>query len=121
MPTDAKGKYHMNAQRAMASDKHGGIGTAVTHKGSFPKGGADSPEHDSTAAASPHQAIHDGLRAAQAEHGGKHMHISHDGMGGMQSHHVGEDGEPQGPHDHVNLEALKQHMDQFFSEEGNEY
>ena len=49
----------------------------------------------------------------------KHMHIEHDGMA-PKSHQVGEDGEPEGPHDHANMEALKQHMDQFLSEEENE-
>jgi hypothetical protein len=49
----------------------------------------------------------------------KHMHVHHDGEA-MTTHHVGEDGMVQGPHDHENLEALKDHMDQFLDEEGHE-
>ena len=49
----------------------------------------------------------------------KHMHVQHDGVEHV-SHHVGEDGEVQGPHSHENMEALKQHMDQFLNEEENE-
>ena len=62
------------------------------------------------------------MMEAAAEHpiGGKHMHVHQDHMGKLTSHHVGEDGEVQGPHEHGNLEALKQHMSQFFDEEGQE-
>lgn len=79
-----------------------------------------APKHEVEHEAAPHAGIHEGLRKAHAEHGGKHMHIHHDGMGGIQSHHIGEDGEPQGPHDHANIEALKEHMGQFLDEEGAE-
>jgi hypothetical protein len=118
MPTDKKGKFHMGTQRAMASDKHeGGMGAPMSSKGLPPQEHAAPPEqHQQAAEGHP---IHAGLRAAHAGDGGKHMHVSHDGFS-LQSHHVGEDGQPQGPHDHENLEALKQHMDQFFSEEGQE-
>ena len=74
----------------------------------------DQPEGDHMHAAA------EALHAAEPE--SKHMIVSHDGYG-MKSHGIHEDGthEPeQGSHDHENIEALKQHMGQFFDEEENE-
>jgi hypothetical protein len=59
------------------------------------------------------------LKAMHAEMGGKHMHV-HQHEGGLTSHHVGEDGKVEGPHDHENTEALKEHMGKFFDEEEHE-
>ena len=56
------------------------------------------------------------LKAMHAEHGGKMM-LAHHHEGGITSHHVGEDGKVEGPHDHENTEALKEHMGKFFDEE----
>ena len=58
----------------------------------------------------------------EADPSSKHMIISHDGYG-VKSHGIDEQGkhEPeQGAHDHENIEALKQHMGQFFDEEEHE-
>lgn len=123
MPKDSKGNFHMSAQRAMAADKSGALGSAMKAKHKAPDGvGAmdQMEEHDGGGDAE-HQGIHDGLRAAQAEHGGKHMHVHHGDDGKLQSHHIGHDGETQGPHDHANIEALKDHMDKFLGEEENEW
>ena len=64
--------------------------------------------------------VHEHLAAMHAKMGGKHMHVHSDGMGPLTSHHIGEDGKMEGPHDHENMEALKDHMSQFFNEEEHE-
>lgn len=49
---------------------------------------------------------------------GMHHHTHSDGMGGGHTVHTSEHGgEPQGPHDHDNLESVKQGLDKFFGEE----
>lgn len=55
----------------------------------------------------------------EAEPGSKHAVVSHDGYG-MTSHTVDENGEHSGPHDHANIEELKQHLGKFFNEEEGE-
>lgn len=106
MPTDKTGRFHLNPQRAHAADK-------AAEKP--PMHGTEAPPMEEA----PADSTHEHLAALHAEKGGKHMHVHHDGMS-ITSHHVGDDGEVQGPHEHENLEALKQHMDQFFDEEGAE-
>lgn len=64
--------------------------------------------------------IHEHLAKIHAESGGKHMHVSGSGDGGYTSHQIGDSGQPEGPHDHENLEALKDHIDKFFTEEEGE-
>lgn len=59
------------------------------------------------------------LAALHAKMGGKHMHVQSDGAS-YTSHQVGEDGKVEGPHDHENLEVLKEAMNQFFTEEEQE-
>ena len=67
-----------------------------------------------------HPTIHHATAHLAHHHeGGAHMHIHHDGSK-MSSSHVAEDGEVQGPHDHANIEALKEHLGKFFGEEENE-
>ncbi len=52
---------------------------------------------------------------------GQHHHTHSDGMGGGHTVHTSSHGEePEGPHDHENLESVKNGMDQFFNEEENE-
>ena len=58
--------------------------------------------------------------ASMHDPGGKHMHISSDGMGGYRSSHVGEDGQPQGPDEHPDLASLTSHMQQVLDDEGAE-
>lgn len=62
-----------------------------------------------------HALVHIGHHHA----GGMHMHAHHDG-GGITSHHAAEDGEVQGPHQHPDVEALKEHLGKFFGEEQQE-
>lgn len=59
------------------------------------------------------------LKQMQGTHGGKHMHIADNG-GSLTTHHVGEDGKIQGPHDHPDMESVKNHADQVFDEGGNQ-
>ena len=111
MPKDKSGKFHLNSQRAHAADRASEGGKAPMHSTEAPPmQGAEEHEPGS---------VHEHLAAMHAESGGKHMHVHHDGMS-FTTHHVGDDGEVQGPHDHQNLEELKAHMDQFFDEEGQE-
>ena len=146
MPKDSSGGFHLNYQRAHAADrmkenpmgsakpKMGGsavaehepkmegegqsMGHITIHKGEG--GGYSTETHDGEKMEHPtlgHALMH---AANHHEPDSKHMHVKDDSMGGMESHHVGEDGEVQGPHSHENIEALKQHMDQFLNEEGHE-
>ena len=113
MPTDKSGKYHFNTQRANAADKF---------NASKPKADDPPASHGDTPAP---EAKDDGdvashLSALHAATGGKHIHVHDDGLGSITSHQVGEDGEVQGPHSHDDIEALKQHVHQFLSEEGGE-
>jgi hypothetical protein len=63
--------------------------------------------------------IHAVQAAHDAEPTGKHLMVHHDGLA-IRSHGIHEDGTHDGPHDHENLEALKDHMGKFFDEEENE-
>ena len=76
--------------------------------------------HDGESVDHPH--IGHALAHMAGKHGGgaKHMNVHENGMGGHTSHHVGEDGQAQGPHDHDNIESLKDHLGKFFDEEENE-
>jgi hypothetical protein len=140
VPTDKKGKFHLNIQRAHAADRAGETKHTPLHEPGAPKMDGADGEHESMAHTTLHDhgdgtfhtEGHDGERVDHphighalmhmaAKHSdGKHMHVHHDGEQ-LTSHHVGEDKEVQGPHDHENLEALKDHMDQFFDEEGHEW
>lgn len=138
MPRDSKGNFHMNAQRAAAAEKMPvkPKPVAITHsavrESDGMEGGSHTTLHDHGDGTF-HTEGHDGehtehphighaLMHMAAKHGGggKHMHVHSDGMGTHTTHHTGEDGQVEGPHDHENMEALKQHMDQFLGEEENE-
>lgn len=112
MPTDKSGKYHFNTQRANAADKFNESKPKLEPPAAH--GDTPAPEAKDDGDVASH------LSALHAASGGKHIHVHDDGLGTITSHHVGEDGEVQGPHNHENIEALKQHMDQFLNEEGGE-
>lgn len=147
MPLDNKGKFHNSIQRAMASNKAqtgvasreargarviAGLGknggtedTASAHQngghtihpngdGTFYSVSADGERMDHPSAG--HAAVH-----FLSKHGedGKHMAVSSDGYE-HTSHHAESGAEVQGPHSHDNIEALKEHMNQFFDEEAAE-
>jgi hypothetical protein len=51
----------------------------------------------------------------------KHMHISHDGLS-LKSHGINEAGEHDGPHEHDDVEGVKNHVDSMMgnSEDGDD-
>lgn len=112
MPKDKAGKFHLNKQKAMASDK-----MPAKPSPAPPMDDISAPPMDAGPVASP---AHDALVSIHASGGGKHAMVSGDGMGGHQMHTVGEDGQTDGPHDFDNLETLKQALEQFFTEEEQE-
>jgi len=108
MPLDSTGTYRHNDQSAR-------LHSAKPEKPLAPKGTPEEkPEPEE------HDAIHEHLKQRHAETGNAHSHIEHHADGSHTSHHIDESGEVSGPHDHENLEALKQHMDQFANEEEGE-
>lgn len=112
MPLDKSGKFHLGLQRAHAADR------AATKPA--PMKPADKPAANDTAEPADADPVRSHLESMHARDGGKHMQISRDEMGGYKSHHVGEDGEVEGPHDHANIEELKRTMNHFFDEEAGE-
>lgn len=107
MPTDKSGKFHMNTQRAMAADKAPSKHRPVGAEGDLGMG----PPSDKSRSDSP-SPVHEHLSAMHQAMGGKHMHVHSDGSGMHTTHHVGEDGQVQGPHEHPDMEAVKAHMEQ---------
>ena len=113
MPNNKAGKYFMNPAHARAADSRPAMPKAPPAEPKMPappmppEGGEEHIGHKLMTEAAAHP------------DGGKHMHVHHDGAK-FTTHHVGEDGEVQGPHDHENLESLKDHMAQFFDEEEHE-
>lgn len=59
------------------------------------------------------------LSQMHAQHGGKHMHIHHDG-GTITTHHVGEDGKVEGPHDHPDMDSVREHMSKVMGDGDND-
>ena len=107
MPLDKKGKYHLNSQLASSKDKMDGAPPPKEGEPDMappaPAGGV--PEH---------------LKAMHAEMGGGKAILAHSDGISHTTHQIGDSGEVEGPHDHENIEALKQHMNQFLSEEEQE-
>ena len=115
MPTNKAGKHFMNPAHAKASDAR----TAMPKPPPPEHPMVKPPEPEVPVGESPHIGHQLMQQASESPEGGKHMHVHHDGMK-YTTHHVGEDGEVQGPHEHGNMEALKDHMAQFFDEEEHE-
>lgn len=108
MPKDKAGKFHLNSQKAAASDK---MATKAEPKAlPLEQSPAAPTSQDSAISGSPA----DHLTAMHAESGGTHMHVHDDGMGMITSHHIGEGGQVEGPHEHPDHEALKEHMGRVF-------
>jgi hypothetical protein len=78
------------------------------------------PEPERDGGEDHHGEIHAHLQSMHEQTGHAHSHVEHHGDGRHTSHHIDEHGEVSGPHDHENLEALKNHFDQFTNEEGKE-
>lgn len=112
MPKDKGGKFHFSQQQASHADK-GSMGKPT------PSPMKEAPtEKPMDGGGEDH--IGKSLMEQASADGGKHMYVKAHDMGGYTSHHVGHDGNVEGPHDHENMDALKNHMSQFFDEEGAE-
>lgn len=109
MPLDKAGKFHNSIQRAMASDKAGMPPGAPKLK---------KPPAAMAIAEPPPSPAAEHLRDLQAEMGGRHMHVHQGPDGALTSHQISDGGDVEGPHNHENLDALKESMDQFLEEEG---
>ena len=141
MPTDKSGKYHLNTQRMHAHEKSqgaskpmGGEKAPMPKEPMEPKGEGESQGHTTLhdhGDGSFHTEGHDGekiehphighaLAHMGAKHaGGSHMHIHHDGMS-HTTNHAHEDGQVEGPHQHGDVEALKEHVGNIFGDGGEE-
>lgn len=121
MPKDSKGNFHLNSQRAMAADKMPGKPRALA-AGMKKPGAAPMDKPDMSDGLKPDgmggdDSTADHMTAMHGEKGGGTMMVHHsDGMGTHTTHHMGEDGQPQGPHEHPDLESVKQHMEKVFNE-----
>lgn len=107
MPKDQAGKFHLNSQRAAASDKNVGF-----------KPGAAATESKEPPAAHGGNSPHEMLSKLHAESGGKHMHIHSHGLG-HTTHHIGEDGQACGPDEHGSDEELSQHIGSVMGDGGS--
>lgn len=109
MPMDKKGKFHLNTQRAMASD--------AMPESSMPGAKGVNVHAQSESDGGEAQESMDHLAALHGAHGGTHMHIMSHGDGTMTTHHMNEDGSQEGPHEHGDVEAMKDHIHQVFGGE----
>jgi hypothetical protein len=117
-----KGPEHQPGHKApMASsggqDAGGGASTTLHDHGdgSYHTEGSDGEKVE-------HPHIGDALMHMAGKHSdGEHMHAHKGEDGSLTSHHVGEDKQVQGPHNHQNIEALKDHMGKFLDEEEGEW
>ena len=107
MPIDKKGKFHLNSQMASSADKMSGPPPA--------QGGEPN-----MAPSQPSGGVPDHLKAMHAELGGGKAIVAHSDGISHTTHQIGESGEVEGPHDHENIEALKDHMTRFLDEEEGE-
>ena len=99
---------------------HDGGTEATSHLISHGDGTHTIQHEDGSETQHPH--IGHALMALGSRHsGGMHHHTHHDGMGGgFTTHHAAHGGEPEGPHEHENLDSVKDGMSQFFGEEEHE-
>ena len=141
MAMDAAGRHRPNPQIARHYDHMAGAGRQAPMPGK-PPGGDKEPmpgeEKESMGSVTVHDhgdgTMHseheDGSRVEHphvthmaahlmAHHapGDKHMAMSHDGVD-MKDSHADEGGMVDGPHDHPDIEALKQHVGEHMDGEG---
>jgi hypothetical protein len=110
------------SDQAAGSTSAGEPGADTQHSELYmhPDGSAQSVTSDGVK--TEHPSLHHAAVHIMAHHapGEKHMALHHDGGSTVTTHHHSGGAEGvQGPHEHdaANLEGLKQHMDQFLSEE----
>lgn len=92
------GELHMGGDGKKTTVEHHGDGTHTVHHADGEKSGP----HPSMA----HAAMH----MAGKHDGGEHGHIMPHPGGGATTHHVGVDGEVQGPHDHESEQDGYSHL-----------
>jgi len=116
MAFDRSGKYHMSPHHAKMAD---GFGKKPPKEGS-PSEEASEPKGEAEAEGDPTKPGPEGetadgsdvpkiLEDLHAKHGGKHMHV-HAHEAGVTTHHIGEDGMVEGPHEHPDMAAAADHM-----------
>lgn len=104
MAFNQKGKYFMSPHHAKMSDQAG------EKPMDTPAKKPPSSDHGQVAAEeSGEEGPHEMLQGLHAKHGGKHMHV-HAHEAGVTTHHIGEDGEVEGPHEHGSMEEAADHM-----------
>lgn len=106
------GKAQMATRKSAGENESGGEDGMAIHKDGNGYKTSDGQSHSHLGAALMHVAHHH-------EPDAKHAHVSHDGFSAT-SHGVHEDGQHDGPHDHENIEELKNHLGKFFNEEEDE-
>jgi hypothetical protein len=116
----AKAKGGKKADDAASSTSAGEPGADQKHElHVHSDGSAHTVTHDGTT--TQHPSVHHALmHLAHHSSPGHHLAVEHHGGGMSSTHHVHEDGAVQGPHDHENIEALKDHLGKFFNEEESE-
>lgn len=57
------------------------------------------------------------LKALHEAHGGRHMHVHQSDEAHVTTHHVDEDGQVQGPHEHASMDDLHNHLESVFGGE----
>jgi hypothetical protein len=132
MPTDATGVFRHNHESAQMHSEAAGKKYDPSGEGKE-EGAGDHVEIHSHGDGTFHT-IHQGERVehethghalihaakVHAEEGEKHFHAHHDGEE-LHTHSVEGNGEPEHrEHDPDNIEAAKEHLDQFFNEEKGE-
>ena len=114
MPTDKNGKYHLNEQRKMAAEKGGAGAKPIPKEGMTAEHGS---MHEHAGATMGHTTLHDHGDGTFHTEGHDGEHVEHPHIGHALAHMGAK-------HSGANIEALEQHLGQFFNEEeheGSEY
>lgn len=94
-------------------DEGGEATTQITHHADGSHSAVHSDGENSEHPTSGHLAMH--LHAKHSD--GEAMHV-HKHMDGVTSHHVGMDGEVQGPHEHGSTDEAAEHMKSMLGDDG---
>lgn len=103
-----KGTSGLGDKKAMPEEPHEGDmqSTMIHHED-----GTHSIKHADGESTGPHPTMGHAMMAMATKHEmGSHGHIHDGGDGSVTTHHVGMDGEVQGPHQHESMDAGMEHM-----------
>lgn len=106
MAFDKTGKYHMSPHHAKMAD---GFANKPAKEGSPKEEASESPEEAKGEGDEDQSDVPAMLEDLHAKHGGAHMHV-HKHEAGVTTHHIGEDGVVEGPHEHAGMPEAAQHM-----------